>query len=96
MIRNFGFILLFFAVFQVLGQTIQVKEIESEFPIERVLIYNKNKTIHVYTDKEGKADISKFSDTAILFFQHLTYINYSVSKSEIIAQNKHVFLENSS
>jgi len=96
MIRNFGFILLFFNIFQVFGQTIQVKEIESEFPIDRVLIYNKSKTIHVYTDKVGKANISKFSDTAILFFQHLSYIDYSLSKSEILAQKQVVFLENSS
>jgi len=96
MIKNIGFILLFFTIFQMLGQTIQVKEIESEFPIERVLIYNENKTIHVYTDKKGKADISKFSDKAILFFQHLTYIKYSLSKTEVLALKNVVFLENSS
>ena len=96
MIKYFGFILLFFTVFQILGQTIQVKEIESEFPIDRVLIYNKNKTIHVYTDKKGKADISKFADDAVLFFQHLAYIKYSLPKTEILALNNVVLLESSS
>jgi len=96
MIKHFGFIIFLFAVFQLSGQTILIEELESEFPIDGVLIYNQSKTIRVYTNKEGKADITAFSDTDILFFQHLSYIDYFLSKTEIASINNIVFLENAS
>ncbi len=96
MIKYTNLLFVFFVTFQLTGQTIQVKELESKFPIDRVLIYNKDKTIHVSTDKDGKADISLFPDTCVLFFQHLSFIDYSLAKSDVLAQNAIVFLENDS
>jgi hemoglobin/transferrin/lactoferrin receptor protein len=78
------------------GQNIQVLDIESEFPIDRVLIYNNTKTIHMYTDKNGKADISTFSNNEKIFFQHLAFSNLSMTKTEISSSNGLVFLENKS
>jgi len=75
------------------GQSIQVLDIESEFPIDRVLVYNKSKITHVYTDKDGRVDLSMFSDKEILYFQHLAYTEISFSKSEIQALNGKVYLE---
>ena len=96
MIKLIGFIFVFFTVFQIHGQTVQVIELESEFPIDRVLVYNENKNIYIYTNKNGKADISAFSDDDILNFQHLSYVNQSLLKSEVIAFKNIVFLENTS
>ena len=91
-----GFIFIFLLVSKLYGQTIQVKEIENNFPIDRVLIYNKSKNIYIYTDKNGKADISLFSNKDLLNFQHLSYIDQTLSKSEVKAYNNIILLENAS
>ncbi len=96
MIRLLGIIFIFLSVFQTQGQVIQVFDTETEFPIERVLIYNENKSHYIYTNKKGEADLSKFIAKDILSFQHLSYIEKSIVKEEILSLNNKIYLENAS
>ena len=90
------FIYLSFISFQLFGQKIQVLDIETSFPVDRVQIYNNSKKRVVYTDKNGKADISTFLKTDVLYFRHLSYMNLFMPKSRIILSDNVVYLENKS
>ncbi len=82
----FLFILSFASVF---AQKIQVLEKENQSPISGVAIFNKNKTKTGITDFDGFADISIFTETELIIFQHLSHTHVLLSKSDIVkAGNK--------
>lgn len=78
------------------GQTIQVLEASSLLPVDKVLIYNESKSHFVFTDKNGEADISKFTEKAILSFKHISFIEKDILKEEIANQNNKIYLEDAS
>ena len=96
MSRIIAFIFIWFINIQFWGQSIQVIEVETDFPIERVLVYNKNKSLYNYTDKNGKIDISAFETDDIINFQHISFIDKSTTKEEINSLKNIVSLEKSS
>jgi len=51
--------------------------------VERVAIYNSKGSLSVLTDQEGKADISKFSDSDTLLFQHPSFYPALFLKKEL-------------
>ena len=65
------------------GQQVRVIERETGFPIENVTIYNENKDLFMYTDKNGLADLSAFKDSEIISFNHLSYIEYEILKRDL-------------
>lgn len=73
---------LFIAVYSItgFGQTITVIDDEKGFPVKGAAIYNKNLSISIITNDEGKADISAFSSTDIIIISHVSYSNYTTSK----------------
>ncbi len=68
------FTFLILSVF-VRSQTITVLDKISQNPIELVYIYDERKSAEfaVYTDIKGKADISIFKNSKVLYFQHAAY-----------------------
>lgn len=93
------FLVFIFAVISILhmqGQTIQVLEATSLLPVDKVLIYNENKSHFMFTDKNGKVDISKFSEKDILSFKHISFIEKDILKSEIANQNNKIYLRDAS
>ncbi len=85
-------LLTFFTFTSILAQKIQVLEVESQTPISGVVIYNLEKTITGVTDFDGFVDISSFSDTELITFQHISHVNISISKSEISSTGNKVVL----
>ena len=65
------------------SQQVKVLERGSNFPIENVTIYNDSKNHIVYTDKDGIADLSKFTDAEIISFNHLSFIEYEILKRDL-------------
>ncbi len=52
-------------------------------PIENVSIFNKEKSKSTITDSKGEADISVFDKKEILFFQHPSFKDLSISYEKI-------------
>jgi len=79
-------LLLFTLTFSsIIAQKIQVIEKESQTPISGVAVYNKTKTTTGVTDFDGFVDISNFLESELITFHHLSHLNISKSKTEIIA-----------
>ena len=57
------------------AQKIQVLDEENQDPISAVAVYNSEKTKTGITDFDGFVDISKFSNTETINFQHI-YFNH--------------------
>jgi len=65
------------------SQQVKILERGSNFPIENVTIYNDSNNSYVHTNKNGIADLSSFKNSDILFFNHLSYIEYEILKREL-------------
>ena len=90
------FLLICFSIFRVYGQKLRVLEKESQFPIDRVLVYNESKNIYRYTDKNGYVDISVFKDTDWIKLQHIAYINQRIYKKDLEKKHYILYLESNS
>ncbi len=86
-------LLFFFLSTSVSAQIIQVLEKEDNTPISGVAVYNLNKTRSGVTDFDGFVEISKFSDSEAITFQHISHINVTLSKQEILNNDGIVYLE---
>ncbi|MDY2586344.1 TonB-dependent receptor plug domain-containing protein [Winogradskyella aquimaris] len=90
---SYIFTILLFLVLQLsFGQTITVLEKGSNQPISDVALYNLKKTKYVVTDFEGNANIDKFNDREIIFFQNFLYEKKQLRKFEIRENNQVVYL----
>ena len=87
------FILLFLLGLELFSQTITVIEKKSAKPIDNVAIYNQKRNISTLTTIEGKADISIFSSSDSLCFQHTGYEPITLSKEFIKNENYIISLE---
>ncbi len=74
------------------AQQVKILERGSNFPIENVTIYNDSNNSYVHTDKNGIADLSSFKNSDILFFNHLSYIEYEILKRELAVVEFVVYL----
>ena len=96
MTRFFTLLIIIFALLEVQGQRVRVVEADTKLPIERVVVFDANKTQFIYTDKNGTADISKFAANSLLSFKHISFVEKQILKEEISAQNFTVYLEDAS
>ncbi|GAB4154550.1 MAG: TonB-dependent receptor [Winogradskyella sp.] len=74
------------------GQTITVLEKGSNTPISGVALYNLKKTKYVVTDFEGNANIDRFNDREIIYFQNFLYEKKQLRKFEIRENGQVVYL----
>jgi len=74
------------------AQVIQVVSIDDNSPIAGVAIFNNQKTNTAITDIDGYTDLSSFSDSEAIFFQHISYELVSFSKEEIRSNGNKVYL----
>jgi len=85
---------LFFFIFSISSaQEITVLDKLNGEPIVNVAIYNKDKSISAVTDASGKADISQFTDTEVIIFKSVSYVEIYRRKREILNNNNIVLLE---
>jgi len=80
----------------VLSQTLQVKDIKSQRPVDNVAVFNPEHSSTALSNIYGIADISSFSKDDTLVFQHTSYETVSYSYSEIIGAGYTVFMEKKS
>ncbi len=85
------FVLLTFFVLVIalnaISQNIFIYNQQTGNPISNVAIFNKDHTITGLTNKVGIVNIDAFSDNDELFFQHQSYVTFSLIKTSIIDLN---------
>ena len=79
--------------FNIQAQKIQVLGQDNTYPIDGVAVYNEDKSKSGITDFDGYIDISKFSASETLTFQHISHKKKSIKKSDITAINNIVYLK---
>ena len=75
------------------AQNIMVLDVDSREPIIGVAIFNKDKTKSALTDFDGKADLTAFSKTEILYFKEVAHKDAEYTKAQIEAFSNRVFLK---
>lgn len=76
-------VLLLFSIAPGISQIVTIVDDEDFKPIPDVIILNKTRTIYIYSNKSGKADISAFIDENTICFQHFTYERVWLTFDEI-------------
>lgn len=77
---------------QIDAQSIRVMRITDFQPIPNVFVYNSSKTASALSDEYGIVDLSEFSSSDTLIFQHPTYESHRGSVSAILTSNGRVLL----
>ena len=87
-------LLLFFTLCSIasFSQKVTVLDKETGFPVKSAAIYNKARTITAITDDNGQADVSEFKQISLLFFSHVSYVNYTIEKKQLQQQAYKVLL----
>jgi hemoglobin/transferrin/lactoferrin receptor protein len=75
-----------------MSQIIQVLEENSLEPISGSAVYNLDKSKSGITDFDGYVDISDFSDSENIYFQHISHTQTFFTKSDIITSGNVVYL----
>ncbi len=87
------FLLAVFLISQaVFSQNIQVLESETSEPVSGVAVYNSDKTKSGVTDFDGFVDISVFTDSEEIIFQHISHVSTTITKEDIQNTNNMVYL----
>ncbi|GAA3600280.1 TonB-dependent receptor [Flavivirga amylovorans] len=76
------------------AQNIKVFSELTKEPVFGVAIYNVDKSESVVTNFRGEADLSKFSDTEIIYFKHLSHILKKITKLQLGNSNKVYLISN--
>ena len=76
----------------IFAQTITVLEEGTNQPISGVSLYNLQKTKYEVTDFDGNANLNKFNDREVIYFQNLLYETLELRKVEISQNNNIVYL----
>ena len=68
-------IILVFLLFQFvgIGQTVTIKNYQTEKPINNVLVTNRSKTIKLYSDLNGKVSLNDFEIKELIYFSHQSF-----------------------
>lgn len=72
-------------------QQIKVYNQTTGAPVENVAIYNIERNIATLTDKQGIANLTKFSTSDSIFFQHPSYTPLASTKNELL-ELEYIFL----
>jgi len=78
---------------QSMAQTVLVRDLLNQRPVDNVAIFNQGYTRTALTNVYGLADISLFSESDTLFFQHAAYVGDSLAYADISGMGFNIFLE---
>ena len=86
-------LLLFISVYSVTySQEIVVLNNVTYQPIAGVVIYNETQAKNIITDLDGKANLSIFEPSDVLFFRHLSYQLLKTTKDNILQSSNRILL----
>ncbi|WP_029038140.1 TonB-dependent receptor [Salinimicrobium xinjiangense] len=75
------------------AQQIIVLDRETKEPIFNVAVFNKDKTKTFLTGFDGEIDISAFSEREIIFFSHVSHIEFHATKKQILENGNTVLMK---
>ena len=75
------------------GQVVTVLDVDTRQPIVGVDIYNKDKTLGVITDFDGKADISAFAKAETIIISEVAHQSVAYTKAQIATFNNKIYLK---
>lgn len=91
---KFKLLVLFLFIFSTLqAQEITVVDNVTGEPLVNVAIFNTDKSKSAVTNIHGKADISRFTDTEVIIFKSVSYVEAYRRKREILNNKNTVYLE---
>ena len=70
-------------MFNVTAQEVVIIDQTTNDPIAGVVAYNKSKSKSIMSDLDGKIVLDSFGTNENIFFQHISYLNFSIKKSKI-------------
>jgi hemoglobin/transferrin/lactoferrin receptor protein len=83
-VRIYGiFMILFLWQQSAVSQHVIAIDASSGEPVERVALFNQNKSVSTITDHFGKANIQSFAEHDSIYFQHPTYETVGFLKHEL-------------
>ena len=85
---------LFFLCFYTLvfSQDVTILNEVTYMPIPGVTIYNESKTISVFTDLDGNANLNNFKAGESLYFQHISYHVLKTTKNDVLKGSSRILL----
>lgn len=92
MIRNNFLLVVVFLSISLSAQQIQVLDDATREPISGVAVFNQDASKNGITNFDGKVDITEFSDSESITFQHIAHLTKTFTKSEIVAAGNKVLL----
>ncbi|WP_370514535.1 TonB-dependent receptor plug domain-containing protein [Formosa sp. L2A11] len=84
--------LLFLLSFSIQAQNITILNSQTQEPISGVAVFNIDKTQSEISNIEGVVSLKAFVNNDVLFFKHLSFIEFSIAKSELSNISK-IYLE---
>ena len=79
--------------FQLISQTVTVRDMTSKKPVENVAIYNADHSRTALSDDSGQADVSYFTESDSITFQHAAYKEITFTLKSLKASGYLVNLE---
>ncbi len=55
------------------SQTVTIKDLQTEKPIENVLVTNQSKTVKKYSNANGEVDLKEFNTKELIYFSHQSF-----------------------
>ena len=89
LILSFAFVFLFHISS---AQEITVYDEETRQPIFNVAIFNKDKSKHLLTGFDGEADLSIFSPSEVIFFRHISHVEFHSTRRKILQQGRKIYM----
>jgi hemoglobin/transferrin/lactoferrin receptor protein len=83
---------IFFCTSISVAQEVIVIDFETNFPIRNATIYAENNPNVIYTDTNGKADISIFKENEVISVNHLSYVEVEFLKRTLKNSNPKIYL----
>ncbi|MCF6213337.1 MAG: TonB-dependent receptor [Flavobacteriaceae bacterium] len=91
----YNLILLLYS-FNAFAQKVIILDVKTHQPIVNVAVFNEDKSKNTISNKKGEVDISIFSDSDILTFSHVAYIEFETLLKQIKIYNYRVYLRDKS
>lgn len=79
-------IVLLCVCFQLAGisQTVTIKNLQTDKPIENVLVTNQSNTIKLYSNAEGKVNLNELNTKELIYFSHQSFAKEKRTFAQII------------
>ncbi len=80
------------SIAQAFSQQIQILDNDTNDPVPGVAVFNTDKSKSAVSDFDGFVNISAFSETEVLTFQHISHTALKLKKSQIISAGNKVMM----